>query len=221
MAATLEELKAIREQMTALNLSTGEIDNKIKTLQGVMAIKNDYPAIVKIVQEFIEPMVCKWGNNKVTLSFKFDEKGLSIATSDLEGSKKIFYQRDYIPGIPSHRDRDTSRYRVNGSGPLKKKEMVLAFVDCYIHEHSGDDEMTIKRAIMSLGVNITKFIRTKEEYDFDKMKSRDKNFDMRTELVSWENGILYVSTQWSIDRSDELMEKVNAKPWGIKIEKIQ
>lgn len=221
MTATIEELKALREQMAAANLSTVEIDNKIETLKGLVAIENDYPAIVESIQEFIEPVVCKWAKNNVTLSFKFDAKGLSIATSDLDGSNNVFYQRDDIPGFSLRQERDTSRYRINGSGPLNKKEMARTVVELYIREHSDDDEMTIKRAIMSLGVNITKFIRTKEEYDIEKMKSRDKNFGIRAVPVTWKKGILYVSTQWSIDRSDELMEKVNAKPWGIKIEKVQ
>ena len=81
--------------------------------------------------------------------------------------------------------------------------------------------MTVKRALMGLDVNITKFIRTKEEFELDKMKSRDKTIGSRAVPVTWGKGILYVSTQWSVDRSDELMEKVNAQPWGIKIEKIQ
>lgn len=221
MTTTVEELLALREQMTAANLSTAEIDNKIETLKGLIAIENDYPSIVETVQEFIEPVVCKWANNNVILSFKFDAKGLSIATSVLDGDNNIFYQRDDVPGFSPRQERDTSRYRVNGTGPLNKKEMARTVVEQYIREHSDDDEMTIKRAIMSLGVNITKFIRTKEEYEIEKRKSRDKNFGIRAVPVTWEKGILYVSTQWSIDRSDELMEKVNAQPWGIKIEKIQ
>ena len=221
MKTTIEELKALREQMAAANLSTAEIDNKIETLKGLIAIENDYPSIVETVQEFIEPVVCKWVDKNVILSFKFDKKGLSIATSNLGGGNNVFYQRDDISGTPLRQERDTSRYRVNGSGPLNKKEMARTVVECYIREHSDDDEMTIKRAMMGLGVNITKFIRTKEEYDIEKMRSRDKNFDIRAVRVTWEKGILYVSTQWSIERSDELMEKVNAKPWGIKIEKVQ
>lgn len=221
MAATIEELKRLREQMTAADLSTAEIDNKIETLKGLMAIENDYPSIVESIQEFIEPVVCKWTNSNVTLSFKFDAKGLSIATAVLDGDNNIFYQRDDIPELPPRQERDTSRYRVNGSGPFNKKDMARTVVEFYIREHSDDDEMTIKRAIMSLGVNITKFIRTREEYEIEKMTSRDKNFNIRTNKVTWEKGILYVSTQWSVDRSDELMEKVNAKPWGIKIEKVK
>lgn len=221
MAATIQELKALREQMNAANLSTAEIDIKIESLKGLIAMENDYPSIVESIQEFIEPVVRKWANNNVTLSFKFDAKGLSIATSELDGGKNILYQRDEIPESSHRQERDTSRYRVNGSGLLNKKDMARTVVELYIREHSDDDEITIKRAIMSLGVNITKFIRTKEEYDIEKIKSRDKNFGIRAVPVTWEKGVLYVSTQWSIDRSDELMEKVNAKPWGIKIEKIQ
>jgi len=99
--------------------------------------------------------------------------------------------------------------------------MARTVVELYVRKHAAYDEMTIKRALMGLDVNITKFIRTKEEYDMEKMKSRDKNFGIRAVPVTWGKGILYVSTQWSVDRSDELMEKVNAQPWGIKIEKFQ
>ncbi|MCQ2170676.1 MAG: hypothetical protein MJY48_03860 [Bacteroidales bacterium] len=220
MAATLEELIALREQMTAANLSTSEINSKIEVLKGMMTIENDYQFIVETIQEFIEPMVRKWNNKSVTLSFKFDARGLSLASSDLNGSNKFFYKREDIPEFPFRQERDTSHYRVNGFGPLNKKEMARTVVELYVHEHSDDDEMTIKRAMMNLGVNITKFIRTKEEYDIEKERSRDKNFAIRVVPVTWKKGILYVSTQWSVDRSDELMEKVNEKSWGIKIEKI-
>ena len=214
MAATLEELTALREQMAVAGLSTAEIDAKIETLKGEMAIENDYPSILESVQELIEPVVSKWPYKNKNLTFRFDNKGLSLAFSELDGDNKVFYQREDVPDVQFRQERDTSRYRVNGAGPLNKKEMARTVVELYVHDHAADDEMTVKRALMGLDVNITKFIRTKEEYDL-------KNFGIRAVPVTWGKGILYVSTQWSVDRSDELMEKVNAQPWGIKIEKIQ
>ncbi|MBO5633840.1 MAG: hypothetical protein J5907_00285 [Bacteroidales bacterium] len=221
MATTLEELTALREQMAVAGLSTAEIDAKIETLKGEMAIENDYPSILESVQELIEPVVSKWPYKNKNLTFRFDNKGLSLAFSELDGDNKVFYQREDVPEVQFRQVRDTSRYRVNGAGPLNKKEMARTVVELYVRDHAADDEMTVKRALMGLDVNITKFIRTKEEYDLEKKKSRDKNFGIRAVPVTWGKGILYVSTQWSVDRSDELMEKVNAQPWGIKIEKIQ
>ena len=221
MAITLEELTALRERMVVAGLSTVEIDAKIETLKGEVAVENDYPFILKSVQGHIEPVVSKWPYKNKYLTFRFDNKGLSIAFSELDGDNKVFYQREDVSEVQFRQERDTSRYRVNGVGPLNKKEMARTVVELYVREHATDDEMTVKRALMGLDVNITKFIRTKEEYDLEKMKSRDKNFGIRAVPVTWGKGILYVSTQWSVDRSDELMEKVNAQPWGIKIEKIQ
>ena len=221
MATMLEKMTDLREQMAVAGLSTAEIDAKIETLKGEMAIENDYPSILESVQELIEPVVSKWPYKIKNLTFRFDNKGLSLAFSELDGNKKIFYQREDISEIQFRQEHDTSRYLVNGVGPLNKKEMARAVVKLYVLEHAADDEMTVKRALMGLDVNITKFIRTKEEYDLEKMKSRDKNFGIRAVPVTWGKGILYVSTQWSVDRSDELMKKVNALPWGIIIEKIQ
>ena len=221
MATTLEELTALREQMAVAGLSTAEIDAKIETLKGEMAIENDYPSILESVQELIEPVVSKWPYKNKNLTFRFDNKGLSLAFSELDGDNKVFYQREDVPEVQFRQERDTSRYRVNGAGPLNKKEMARTVVEQYVREHAADDEMSVKRALMGLDVNISKFIRTKEEFKLDKMKSRDKTIGSRAVPVTWDKGILYVSTQWSVDRSDELMEKVNAQPWGIKIEKIQ
>ena len=221
MASALEELTALREQMAVAGLSTAEIDAKIETLKGEMAIENDYPSILESVLGLIEPVVSKWPYKKKYLTFRFDNKGLSLAFSELDGDNKIFYQREDVPEVQFRREHDTSRYRVNGAGPLNKKEMARTVVELYVREHAADDEMTVKRALMGLDVNITKFIRTEEEYDLEKKKSRDKKIGIRAVPVTWGKGILYVSTQWTIDRSDELMEKVNAQPWGIKIEKIQ
>ena len=221
MATTLEELTALREQMAVAGLSTAEIDAKIEILKGEMAIENDYPSILESVQELIEPVVSKWPYKNKNLTFRFDNKGLSLAFSELDGDNKIFYQREDVPEVQFRQERDTSRYRVNGAGPLNKKEMARTVVELYVRGHDADDEMAVKRALMGLDVNISKFIRTKEEFELDKMKSRDKTIGSRAVPVTWDKGILYVSTQWSVDRSDELMEKVNAQPWGIKIEKIQ
>ncbi len=222
MNTALEKMLALREQMASAGLSTAEIDSKIETLKGEMAVENDYPGILESVQEFIEPMVCKWPNKNVNLSFRFDLKGLSLAVSDLDGVSKVFYKRDDAPEFQSRQEYDTSRYRVNGVGPLNKKELARTVVESYLREHSDENDMAVKRSFMNLGVKITKFIRTEEEYFMDKMKSRDnKGFDKRVFPVTWRNGIVYVSTQWSVDRSDELMDKVNAQPWGIKIEKIK
>lgn len=59
MTTTLEELTALREQMAVAGLSTAEIDAKIETLKGEMAIENDYPSILESVLEFIAPVVSK------------------------------------------------------------------------------------------------------------------------------------------------------------------
>lgn len=222
MATKIEELMVLRGQMTAANLSTAEIDAKIEALKGLMIIENDYPYILESVQKFIEPVVRKWAKRNVTLSFRFDANGMSYALSELDGeNKRLFYQRDDVLGFQSRQEHDSSRYRVNGSGPLNKKDLARTVVELYVRKHSDDDEMTVKRALMNLGVNITKFVRTKEEYDLEKMRSRDRNFGIRAVPVTWKKGILYVSTQWTVERSDELMEKVNGRSWGIKIEKIQ
>lgn len=221
MATTLEELKALREQMAVAGLSTAEIDAKIETLKGEMAIENDYPSILESVQELIEPVVSKWPYKNTYLTFRFDNKGLSLAFSELDGDNKVFYQREDVPEVHFRPKRDTCRYRVNGAGPLNKKEMARTVVELYVREHAADDEMSVKRALMGLDVNISKFIRTKEEFELDKMKSRDKTIGSRAVPVTWDKGILYVSTQWSVNSSDKLMNEVNAQPWGIKIEKIQ
>lgn len=42
MVSTLEELTALRGQMAIAGLSTAEIDAKIETLKGEMAIENDF-----------------------------------------------------------------------------------------------------------------------------------------------------------------------------------
>ena len=162
MATTLEELTALREQMAVAGLSTAEIDAKIETLKGEIAIENDYPSILESVKELIEPVVSNWPYKNKNLTFRFDNKGLSLAFSELDGDNKIFYQREDVPEVQFRQERDTSRYRVNGAGPLNKKEMARTVVELYVREHVADDEMTVKRALMGLDVNITKFIRTKE-----------------------------------------------------------
>ena len=100
MATTLEELSALREQMAAAGLSTAEIDAKIETLKGEMAIENDYPSILESVLDLIEPVVSKWPYKNKNLTFRFDNKGLSLAFSELGGNPTLtFLPRSLISAV--------------------------------------------------------------------------------------------------------------------------
>ena len=106
MVSTLEELTALREQMAVAGLSTAEIDAKIETLKGEMAIENDYPSILESVLGLIEPVVSKWPYKNKYLTFRFDNKGLSLAFSELDGDNRIFYQREDVPEVQFRQERD-------------------------------------------------------------------------------------------------------------------
>lgn len=120
----------------------------------------------------------------------------------------------------SNGGRDNSRYSLNGRGDYKKGPLAQAALQFYVDSHPEKTSEEVYREWKSLNLTLpSNFIETEGEYLSRTNRSKDTN--TRSKKVSWGGGkVLYISTQWTLDSITIFKNRVNAKNWGIRIEKI-
>ena len=114
--------------------------------------------------------------------------------------------------------RDTSRYRINGSGNYPKTDLATEVMKVYVTNHPGMSVNDIISEWTSLNVAITDIVTDEATHDSKKLKTSDPRFDNRTGKVTVGNEALFVTRCWAIENVSEFIEKVNARSWGIHIE---
>lgn len=117
-------------------------------------------------------------------------------------------------------DKDFSKYSINGVGTLSKGKVVQQAVEKYANEHPDMNADQIVDQWMGLKVNIPNFIESEATYEGRVSRSKDSRVREKSKSVTLPNGdIIYVSNQYNTIRIEDLISKVNATDWGIKIEK--
>ena len=117
--------------------------------------------------------------------------------------------------------RDNSRYSLNGDGKYKKGPLALAALESFVQSHTdlSADEVYSEWKSLNL-VMPSHFIENENEYNSRTSASNDKSGNKRCNRVTCGDGhVLYISTQWNLDSISVFIERVNAKDWGIHIEK--
>lgn len=117
--------------------------------------------------------------------------------------------------------RDNSRYSLNGDGKYKKGPLALAALEFFVQSHTdlSADEVYSEWKSLNL-VMPSHFIENENEYNSRISASNDKSGNKRCNPVTCGDGhVLYISTQWNLDSISVFIERVNAKDWGIHIEK--
>ncbi len=115
--------------------------------------------------------------------------------------------------------KDRSKYSINGQGSFNKRRLPVECVMNYVQSHP---EMTAKEIVdiwMGLGIKRSNLVETQEQHEA--RRGNDPQFDQRSFYLSLPNGeSVYVSNQFTVERINDFIEKVNAQDWGIHIEKI-
>lgn len=94
-------------------------------------------------------------------------------------------------------------------------------VEKYANEHPDMNADQIVDQWMGLKVNIPNFIESEATYEGRVSRSKDSRVREKSKSVTLPNGdIIYVSNQYNTIRIEDLISKVNATDWGIKIEKV-
>lgn len=132
---------------------------------------------------------------------------------------------DYVDSGSGTSSRDQSTYSINGNGSYKKAPLVGAVLTEYVNSNKTLTLDEIKNEWNTVSSEIgsicpANFIETETEFEDRVSKSSDANVRKRAHKIEWDGNVLYVTRQWNIDSITKFVEVVNAKPWGIKIEKL-
>ena len=80
---------------------------------------------------------------------------------------------------------------------------------------------TIVDTWMALDFKVPNFIETSLTHEQRQLMSKDKLFDERSRQMELPNGeVVYISKNYTLERIQDFIEKVNAQDWNIHIEKI-
>lgn len=117
------------------------------------------------------------------------------------------------------RQRDKSRYRVNGTDNLNKAQMTREAFRLYIEAHPDADAQTIAQAWNGLGLKdyVQHLVETEAEYNARTKDSTDSN-KRATEFELSNGEKIYLSTQFGIGNIGKFMDAVNNAGWNIRIE---
>ena len=114
--------------------------------------------------------------------------------------------------------RDYQTYTVNGNGPLPKGRVAKEAVRLYSRLYPKKNGATVVNDWLALNVRVPHFIETQADFNNRINLARDPRAANRSEQIQLPCGdIVYVSNQYTPERIQDLMTKVNAQPWGIII----
>lgn len=117
------------------------------------------------------------------------------------------------------RQRDKSRYRVNGTDNLNKAQMTREAFRLYIEAYPDADAQTIAQAWNGLGLKdyVQHLVETEAEFNARTKDSTDTN-KRATEFELSNGEKIYLSTQFGIGNIGKFMDAVNNAGWNIRIE---
>ena len=117
------------------------------------------------------------------------------------------------------RQRDKSRYRVNGTENLNKAQMTREAFRLYIEAHPDADAQTIAQAWNGLELKdyVRHLVETEAEFNARTKDSTDTN-KRATEFELSNGEKIFLSTQFGIGNIGKFMDAVNNAGWNIRIE---
>lgn len=149
-------------------------------------------------------MVIKFLQNLEVYPFETSDDGTAIVSNTTPNTK---------------RQRDKSRYRVNGTDNLNKAQMTREAFKLYIEDHPDADAQAIEQAWNGLGLKdyVRHLVETEDEYNARTKDSTDSN-KRATEFELSNGEKIYLSTQFGIGNIGKFMDAVNNAGWNIRIE---
>ena len=120
-----------------------------------------------------------------------------------------------------NRNFDYTKYSINGQGSYPKGRVAQEAISLFISLHPEMSDIDVVNTWVGLNVKIPNIVETSQMFASRTSSSSDPGLSNRFKTVQMPNGnILYVSNQYNVERINDLIEKVNAQPWGIHIESI-
>lgn len=149
-------------------------------------------------------MVIKFLQDLEVYPFEASDDGTAIVSNTTPNTK---------------RQRDKSRYRVNGTDNLNKAQMTREAFKLYIEAHPDADAQAIAQAWNGLGLKdyVQHLVETEVEFNARTKDSTDSN-KRATEFELSNGEKIYLSTQFGIGNIGKFMDAVNNAGWNIRIE---
>lgn len=117
--------------------------------------------------------------------------------------------------------RDKSVYSINGEGNYVKKTVPLATVTAYVKNYPDVTASELVETWYALGTMIRQIVISKESYEQKLSKTSDAIFAKRYDSLNMPNGeVVYVYNQFTPERINDFISKVNEQSWDIHIEKV-
>ena len=150
-------------------------------------------------------MVIKFLQDLEVYPFETSDDGTAIVSNTTPNTK---------------RQRDKSRYRVNGTDNLNKAQMTREAFKLYIEAHPYADAQAIEQAWNGLGLKdyVRHLVETEDEFIARTKDSADPN-KRATEFEISNGEKIYLSTQFGIGNIGRFIDAVNNAGWNIRIDK--
>ena len=121
-----------------------------------------------------------------------------------------------------NRSFDYTKYSVNGEGAFPKGVVAQQAIKKFVEMNPTMTADEVVRIWLGLNIKVPNLIETEQMYNTRTTGSYDGAIASRYKIVAMSNGEkLYVSNQYNVERINNLIEKVNAQPWGIRITKVE
>ena len=160
--------------------------------------------------------------NKIEHSFNsfFDEEKIK------DWLVKKFIEQFVKPVDEEENTSDNKlKYSINGEDPISGRRIALEVMKKYVNIFNQQTPQQVVDEWNTLGIKVTHFVETEDEYNSRTDQS------LRVQSVEWGDGNkVYVTThgwvyntndQYKVSTIKQLIEAVNAKNWGIKVDIIE
>lgn len=117
------------------------------------------------------------------------------------------------------------KYSINGEEPIGGRRIAVEVMKKYVESYYQQTPQQVVDEWNTLGIKVTHFVETEDEYNSRTDQS------LRAQSVEWGDGNkVYVTThgwvyntneQYKVSTIKQLIEAVNAKDWGIKVDIIE
>lgn len=102
-----------------------------------------------------------------------------------------------------------------------KKTVPLATVTAYVKNYPDVTASELVETWYALGTMIRQIVISKESYEQKLSKTSDAIFAKRYDSLNLPNGeVVYVYNQFTPERINDFISKVNEQSWNIHIEKV-
>ena len=161
-------------------------------------------------------------NLGVDIAGEIDDEEFIDSDSDENGDKNI---DDNVDDNVDYNNQgggnDYSKFSINGSGQYNKGAVVYDAIKMYCDNNPTMSAEDVVAKWLALNVKMPNLVETEAVHEQRRQKGNDPFFDRRSNVLVLKDGTkIFVSTQFTKSRINDLISKVNSKNWGITIAKV-